>query len=95
MITNRFVAGCDLNGELCSILGAEWERRFGVSCGQMRPGAVIVAVPSASDVLERHQAAALFTCVLSSGRRGRRFKSGHPDQVVEEFRTLSRWLESE
>ena len=65
MSTNRFVAGCDLHGELCPILGAEWERRFGVSCGQMRPGAVIVAVPSASDVLERHQAAALFTCVLS------------------------------
>jgi hypothetical protein len=54
MIINRFAAGCGLHGELCPILRAEWERRFAVSCGQMRPGAVIVAVPSASDVLERH-----------------------------------------
>jgi hypothetical protein len=30
MITNSFVAGCDLNGELCPILGAEWERRLGL-----------------------------------------------------------------
>jgi hypothetical protein len=81
MITKRFVAGCGLHGELCPILGADWERRSAASCGQMRPGAVIVAILSASDVLERHQAAALFACVLSSGRRGRRFKSGHPDQV--------------
>jgi hypothetical protein len=54
MIINRFAAGCGLHGELCPILGAKWERRFAVSCGQMRPGAVIVAVPSASDVLEHH-----------------------------------------
>lgn len=45
MITNRFVGGCGLHGGLCPILGADWERRFAVSCGQMRPGAVIVAIP--------------------------------------------------
>jgi hypothetical protein len=52
---------------------------------QLRPDAAKRrdrAVPSATDVLERHQAAALLDCVLSSGRRGRRFKSGHPDQII-------------
>ena len=73
MIINRFVS------RLCPILEADWEWRSAASCGQMRSGAAIVAAPSASDVLERHQAAALVACVLSSGRRGRRFKSGHLD----------------
>jgi len=45
--------GLGLHGELCPILGADWERRLAVSRGQMRPGAVILAGPSASDVLER------------------------------------------
>jgi len=63
------------------ILGADWEWRSAASCGQMWSGAAIVAVPSASEVLERHQTATLVVCLLSSGRRGRRFKSGHPDQV--------------
>ena len=57
MITNRFVSGRGLLGELCPILGADWEWRFAVSCGQTRSGTVITAVPSTSDVLERHQAA--------------------------------------
>ena len=61
------------------LMGAEWEQRSAASCGQAPSDTVIVAAAIASDVLERHQAAALFACVLSSGRRGRRFKSGHPD----------------
>jgi hypothetical protein len=51
MITNRFVPGHGLLGELCPTLGADWEWRSAANCGQMRSGAAIVAVPSASDVL--------------------------------------------
>jgi len=35
---------------------------------------------SGADVRQRPQGAVLFASALSSGRRGRRFKSGHPDQ---------------
>jgi len=37
-------------------------------------------------VLERRQAVVLLAWALSSGRRGRRFKSGHPDQVTGHLR---------
>jgi hypothetical protein len=40
-----------------------------------------------SDVQQRHQAAALLARALSSGRRGRRFKSGHPDQLTGHLRS--------
>ena len=62
-------------------LGAKWEQRSAASCGQTRSDTVIMALPHLPDVQERRQAAALLACVLSSGRRGRRFKSGHPDQA--------------
>ena len=80
MITNRFVSELWSARRPCPILRADWECRFAVNCGQTRSGTVISAAPSTSDVLERHQAAVLLAWALSSGRRGRRFKSGHPDQ---------------
>ena len=58
---------------------------LGVAIGrQLRSDAVKRCDRGCSEclwVLERHQAAALVVCGLSSGRRGRRFKSGHPDQL--------------
>jgi hypothetical protein len=59
---NLFVGAASDSG---SGLGAA----IGPSCGQMRSGAVIVTVPGVSDVRQRHQAGALLTRVLSSGRR--------------------------
>jgi hypothetical protein len=56
---------------LLELRGADWEWRFAVSCGQMRSGAVIAAVRSTSDVLERHQTAVLLAACSCSGRRGR------------------------
>jgi hypothetical protein len=43
----EWAAGC------CPILGAKWERRFTVRCGQMRSDAVIVALPKRSNVRKR------------------------------------------
>ena|SRR5215471_6000759 len=34
MITKQIRRGLGLHGGLCPILGADWERRFTVSCGQ-------------------------------------------------------------
>ena len=61
-------------------LGAEWERRSAASCGQTRSDAVIVAASIASDVRQRRQTVGLLAGALSSGRRGRRFRSAHPDE---------------
>jgi len=68
-----------VRGRGCPILGADWERRSCASCGQTPSDAASGRQVNASDVRKCRRAGVLLALALSSGRRGRRFKSGHPD----------------
>jgi hypothetical protein len=56
-----------------------WERRSCARCGQTPSDAASGRHVNASDVRKGPRAGVLLALALSSGRRGRRFKSGHPD----------------
>jgi len=65
----------------CPILGAKRERPAARRCGQMRSDAGQLSPAQCSDQHIHSQSGPLFERLPSSGRRGRRFKSGHPDQL--------------
>ena len=79
-----------VRGRGCPILGADWERRSCASYGQMPSDTASGRQVNASDVRKCPRAGVLLALSLSSGRRGRRFKSGHPDQLRYLFRMLVR-----
>ena len=69
-------------GQPCCRVSDSGSGMGAASFRQTRSVAVTLAVPSFTDLGRHAQAGHSYPGMPSSGRRGRRFKSGHPDQII-------------